>query len=1009
MSSTIPSETDAGRDDASKRRWSWCLLLLIGLVVVAIGVAVFRANPPDEPDVEALLAQANSAFEDRDFETARRRADEVLAREPENPAALLLLGKCLESKGLVESAARQYAQVPAGRPPHSTEAACRRGLILWLKFRRFAEAERWYLRALEEDRHSLDANTGLTILWGFSRQWWRQIPSGLAMIRAGRFERVHLYSLALAEIAEDATLDFEIVRRDASDDPLVQLAIARRAMEEQRYAAAVAALQDVLRNDPDLTQARVWLGEIYFELGQTADFAAWSRNLPPAAERHPTTWVLRGKWAQQHSTPESALRCFCEAVERNPNQTDALYQAGRILTAMKRDDDAEPFLQRARTLQEYVNAAKAADTDRNLQATQRAAKLAETLGNTWEAYGWATLAASHPEKPRKAHETVSRLKSRIGSLPLERTEARFNPATRLPFRSLPLPSITGPGAGSVAKTPAGTAPGRFSFADRTAEAGISFQYFNGTTTAAKGTKYMQEVMGGGVAVLDFNGDGRPDLYFTQGCRWPVDDTNFEHLDRVYLNRGDDGFLDVTGFCGIRENGFSQGVAVGDFDSDGFPDLLIGNVGRNRLYRNNGDGTFTDVSLEAGLTRSDWTTSCAVADLTGDGHPELYVVNYLQGPDVFTRTCGPNKDSVCQPQHFEGANDRLHWNRGDGRFRDVTETSGIVRSGGKGLGVVVASFGGSKLPNVFVANDTVANFYFENQTPDRTAEPEFRDAAMIRGLALSDRGRAQACMGVAAGDADGDGETELLVTNFHAESNAYYKFENGLFRDAAATSGLRQPSLMKLGFGTQFLDADLDGWLDLIVANGHIDNFSSDGRTEYQMQPQFFANVDNGRFREVESAALGGYFQRKVLGRGLARLDWNGDGREDAVVSHLDAPAVLLENTAKDAGGFLALRLHGGQSNRDAVGAVVRVETKNRRLTRQLTAGDGFHASNERILIFGLGGDDVVEKLTVRWPSGRQEEFTQLPANSRWIAVESAGRLYSAPTPQAASQSTASEP
>jgi hypothetical protein len=253
------------------------------------------------------------------------------------------------------------------------------------------------------------------------------------------------------------------------------------------------------------------------------------------------------------------------------------------------------------------------------------------------------------------------------------------------------------------------------------------------------------------------------------------------------------------------------------------------------------------------------------------------------------------------------------------------------------------------------------------------------------------------MGIAAGDADGDGITDLFVTNFHGEPNALYRQQpDGLFVDEALKRRLRQPSLSKLGFGTQFLDADLDGRLDLIVANGHIDNFSRDGRTEYQMRPQFFENQGEVGFREADPKSLGPYFSRKVLGRSLVRLDWNRDGKDDVVVSHLDGPIALLENTTRTVGGFLALRLRGVQSSRDAIGTVVYIKTASHSLTRQLTAGDGFHASNERILSFGLGEDTIINKMRVEWPSGRREDFANIPANSRWILVEGSGQLLSAP-------------
>jgi len=969
------------------------ILRLGGALIGGVVVAVLWWNRATHFTTADHLTRAQAAFEESDFAAARRQAALVLKRDSRNVAALRLDGKCLEAIGRSAAAARAFAKVPDGHRPFSCEAGWRRGRIQLMSLGQPAEAEQSYRRALRDDPESIEAHQGLAVVYGLSGQWWRQIPHRLAMIRADKQRRVDLFSMALAENSMEVSLDVARLRQVSPDDPLVLLAAARLAVEEEEYQTAATMLQSCIRTVPELFQAHVRLGELYHESGNEREFQAWSRSLPAAANAHPTTWVLRGKWALIHSTPEVALRCFCEAIERDANQPDALYQAGQILTAMRRDEDASPFLQRSRILQEFLNTAKIVDADDDLMAMQRVAALAEKLGNTWEAYGWSALAMLHPQQPAWAKEAVGRMRPRLAKLALKRTEAKFNPTVNLDYRLFPLPSISAPEADSVPDVVLNDSLRRFSFDDQAAAADITFQYFNGSRAVQNGMKYMYEVIGGGVAVLDVNCDLQPDLYFTQGCHWPVDETRFEHLDRLYVNQGDQRFVDVTESCGIRENRFSQGVSAGDFDSDGFPDLLVANIGRNRLYRNNGDGTFSDVSVDVGFTRDDWTTSCAISDLTGDGHPELYLVNYLSGTDVFTRTCGEHGQATCLPQHFDAADDRLFWNAGDGSFQDVTESSGITVADGKGLGIAVASFDGSNRPHVFIANDTVMNSYFVNQTVNPDGPPRFREQALITGLAMNAAGRVQACMGVAAGDADGDGEAELFVTNFHGEANSYYQLSSGAFQEVAMKNGLRQPSLSKLGFGTQFLDANLDGWLDLLIANGHIDDFSEDGRTEYQMQPQFMANIGKGRFREVDSSTLGRYFESRFLGRALARLDWNGDGREDAVVSHLDAPVALLTNTVQEHGGFVTLRLRGVQSSRDAIGSIVQVQLKDRTITRQLMAGDGFHASNERSLVFGLGVDKVVQNLTVRWPSGRREEFTQLPVNTHWIAIEGAGELF----------------
>jgi hypothetical protein len=300
--------------------------------------------------------------------------------------------------------------------------------------------------------------------------------------------------------------------------------------------------------------------------------------------------------------------------------------------------------------------------------------------------------------------------------------------------------------------------------------------------------------------------------------------------------------------------------------------------------------------------------------------------------------------------------------------------------------VAADFDGSGRLSLFVANDTTPNFFFENKTPT-TGSPLFIERGHLSGLAVDTEGRSQACMGVAAGDADGNGRLDIFVTNFRNEANTLYlqQTEN-LFVDQTRRYGLFEPTFEMLGFGTQFLDADLDGRLDLVLANGHVGNLSQHG-IPYQMRPQFFYNVENRRFVELSSPGLGSYFGQKQLGRSLARLDWNRDGRDDFVTSHLETPAALVTNETRNAGHFLALRLRGVASARDAIGTTAVLYFGGQTQMRQLTAGDGYMASNERILRFGLGKRASVEQVEIRWPSGLNQTLLHPPVDSELLVVE----------------------
>ena len=347
---------------------------------------------------------------------------------------------------------------------------------------------------------------------------------------------------------------------------------------------------------------------------------------------------------------------------------------------------------------------------------------------------------------------------------------------------------------------------------------------------------------------------------------------------------------------------------------------------------------------------------------------------------------------CCPDAFAAAQDRLFLSHGDGTFHDATEDSGLAVADGKGLGIVAADFTGTGLLSLFIANDAVANGYFINQTSSRGSTLVFQESAATFGLALDDAGLAQACMGVAAGDANGDGRVDLFVTNFFEQSNTLYLQQPlGHFVDTTRRSGLRDASYRQLGFGTQFLDGDLDGRPDLVVTNGHVLDLSRQG-VPYEMPPQYFRNRGDGRFEELPAALLGPFFEQRLLGRGMARLDWNRDGRDDFAVSHINASASLVTNVSPSPGNFLSVRLVSVTGDRDAFGSAVTVASGNAEWTQQLTAGDGYQASNERRLLFGLGNAEHVDILTIRWPSGRTETWNDLPANTDVIFRESSSTM-----------------
>jgi len=468
---------------------------------------------------------------------------------------------------------------------------------------------------------------------------------------------------------------------------------------------------------------------------------------------------------------------------------------------------------------------------------------------------------------------------------------------------------------------------------------------------------------------------------------------------LFQNLTGEQFTEISAEAGIDETDFGQGLAVGDFNSDGFPDLFLANAGSNRLLENNGAGTFTDVTDKAGIDGDSWTTSCVVADLTGDGHPDIYEVNYLTGEKVFTKVCQHPDGSPrqCVPTHFDGADDRLWVNDGSGTFHERAGELLSLRPAGKGLGVAVWSDTGSRALNLFVANDTTPNLFYQPEQSSPQAPLRLSETGVRSGVAVNEDGKAEGCMGIALGDVDGDGRIDALVTNFYNESNTLYlNVGDGFFEDRTRETGLESSSMKVLGFGTQFIDVDLDGTLELFVANGHVDDLRSTGRP-WRMPAQLYRQ-SRGRLVPVEPDHAGAYFQQKWLGRAAARCDWNRDGQNDLLVGHLHAPSSLLTNTTNGTRGFLSLRLFGVESPRDAIGTTVKATIGEKTIVRQLTAGDGYQTSNERRLIFGTGDGTTIDRLVIRWPSGQSQEFETVASSQEVWLVEGGDLVPNGPRP-----------
>jgi len=534
--------------------------------------------------------------------------------------------------------------------------------------------------------------------------------------------------------------------------------------------------------------------------------------------------------------------------------------------------------------------------------------------------------------------------------------------------------------GSVwaAAQPAPAATARFT--DVTREWGIAFKHVSG----AFGKKYLPETMGSGVAVLDYDGDGRQDLFFVNGTRFPGSSVAPAY-SALYRNEGPGQFKDVTASVGLKVEAYGLGVAAADYDNDGDLDLYLTALGPNHLFRNDA-GHFKDVTAEAGVGDPGFSASAAFLDYDKDGRLDLFVTNYVEWTQATDLRCTLNgrDKSYCTPESYKGQSVRLYRNLGTGKFEDATKRAGLLDANSKALGVAVFDFDQDGASDLFVANDTQPNKLYRNK-----GDGTFEELGVAAGVAFSETGVARAGMGVDAGDYDGSGRPGLVIGNFSNETMSLYHNEgHGLFLDDSPASGIGKESLLTLTFGAFFFDFDLDGRLDIFASNGHVaDEIQSvQPRVAYAQPPHLFRNLGNRRFRGVGKEA-GPALQQAVVGRGAAYGDLDGDGDLDVVLAVNGGPARVLRNDTPMAGTYVRLRTVGERSNRDGLGARATLSlSSGRKASADVKTGSSYCSQSELPLTFGLAPGERAQKLEVRWPSGKVDVLDN-PATGKLLVVK----------------------
>ncbi len=539
---------------------------------------------------------------------------------------------------------------------------------------------------------------------------------------------------------------------------------------------------------------------------------------------------------------------------------------------------------------------------------------------------------------------------------------------------------------------ASTAGEDVQFTDATQALGVRFTQENSATS----NKYLIETMGGGVAMLDYDNDGRLDIFFVNGAKLadPMpDDARPDKSDPKYWNRlfhqlPDGTFADVTekaGLTGLPQGAYGMGAAVGDYDNDGFADLYVTNYAGNTLYHNNGDGTFSDVTTRAGVATTGWSASAGFFDADNDGKLDLFVTRYVEWSFRANRYCGEKKPgyrAYCHPDNYEAVTNVLYRNNGDGTFTDVSAKSGIAAVSGKGLGVAFADYDHDGFTDVYVANDSVQSFLFHNN-----GNGSFSEAGLLAGVGFNEDGKTFAGMGVDFADYDNDSHPDVVVTDL---SNERYKLfrqnGDGSFRDVTSASGVGGATLLFSGWSTRFIDYDNDGWKDIFAAQGHVmDTIAKTSPNLSYLQPPLLLRNEAGRFSRVTPGEV---FQQPWAGRGAAFGDLDNDGDLDVVVSNVGQAAFVLRNDGGNRKHWLSINTIGKQSNRDGIGCKVKVVSASG-LTQYFTVNTaaGYLSASDRRLLVGLGADTTATLVELRWPSGVVQAFKDVKAGQTLVATE----------------------
>ena len=961
-------------------------------------VAEQTTMPPEKtpPNRDQIIAAAERMEAQGNYDGAAAKLSEWLLVDPQDGETVFRYANLSARKGDLSAAIEILQSIPVDDPiaglPALGQAAD------WcLALNRYDDAEASYLKILAVVPDAAVAHRKLAFLYNRQGRRHEAAEHVYALCRQGNVRQDELHSLIqLGDAMFDPPSEPSAEDGQPKYHPIGESGLARKLFMDERFGEAVELLRPAIEAGQQPPSILAFFGRCCAEAQDDASFQWWLGKTDPQTQNFSEYWAAVGTMLWSQGNPEMAARALLEALERDPKDFRSIVRLRAALKALGRDEEAEQWAERWKTLRDIaaVNNRIADSATPNSEAMDRIGELLESMGRTMESVLWRYLAGFYR---RDAAESLQQLQLELRQL-VEAGDGLPDQQTRLcgmkldeyplpPQQWMPQVSQT-----SIAALPEAKQPQPARFANIADAIGLDHAYHVAATDQDRGFSVYQSV-GGAVAVLDYDLDGRSDLYFTQGgCDPPEfigDESNVMYRNLARATGELPQLQPVTLPAHLETRRYSTGVTVGDWNQDGFADIVVANIGRNSLWINSGDGSFREVDFDTADDKTLLSTSLAMGDLTGDAIPDVFELNYLHDPELSKR---PERNpqgqvvSTMMPADFNPGLDRVI--RNDGRatptFHPISDAENAAN---KGLGVILGDFDESPGNEVFVGNDTDPN-----QLWVRSADGSgWNDVAMLRGCAYAYDGVPTASMGVAAADFDGNGALDFHVTNFQDETVSLYLSEGKLYHDRNVRYQLAAPSDVVLGFGTQALDYDNDSRPDLFVANGHIEQAVTIP-APFKQPPQLFANLGR-RFALTFPEDASGYLQGLHVGRGVARLDLNRDGKSDLAVTHLGETSALLLNQTESDNHWLQLQLIGTASERDAIGAKVDLHFGGRTLSQWVLAGDGFFAKNESTVSFGLGTETAIDSVQIRWPSGQQQTVTDLKSDQRWLVIEGQNQAF----------------